>query len=170
MILVMLILALVSVASLLATLLMGLDVIDGNHILWAIFAVPFGLFVLTLHMFYFIGTGSDIKKVLAKEKIDPQIGNPIIWQTKLMKKRLYPILMWAMMFQMATFVLGGAVGGGMLPPAMHLALGCIAILTTVVALVLSHVMARRTFYLLLPVATLVGASAGAGDDASKDAS
>jgi len=158
MILALLILALVSVGSLVATLLMGLNLLEGNHILWALFAVPFGLFTLTTHMFYFIGTGSDIKKILAKEKVEADLYREIVGETKLMKRRTFPLLLWAMMFQMATFVLGGAVGGGMLPPVLHLTLASIAILFTIASLILSHIMARRTFYLLLRVGELVGSA------------
>ncbi len=157
MILTLLIMALVSVGSLIATLLMGLNIIGGNHILWALFAVPFGLFTLTTHMFYFIGTGSDIKKILAKSNVEAALVEEIRDETKVMKKRTFPILMWAMTFQMATFVLGGAVGGGMLPPVLHLILASLAILFTIASLVQAHIMARKTFYLLIRVGSIVGA-------------
>ncbi len=157
MILALLIMALISIGSLVATLLMGLNIIGGNHILWALFAVPFGLFTLTTHMFYFIGTGSDIKKFLAKENVEASLTEEIREETKVMKRRTFPILLWAMVFQMATFILGGAVGGGMIPPVLHLILANLAILFTIASLVQAHIMARRTFYLLLRVGTLVGA-------------
>lgn len=167
MILALLILAILSVASLVATLLMGLNVLEGNHILWALFSVPFGLFTLTIHMFYFIGTGSDVKKILAKQEIDTKIHKEIRDETKLYKHRTFPMLLWAMLFQMATFVLGGAVGGGMLPPVIHLILASLALAFTLVALVLSHIMARRNFFLLLRVADLLEES---GDPTRVEAS
>ena len=109
MILTLLIMAIVCVGSLVATMLMGLGYMTGNHILWAIFAVPFGLFTLTVHMFYFIGTGSDVKKALAKHDVAADVRREVLLETAQMKKRTFPILLWSMLFLMVTFVLGGAV-------------------------------------------------------------
>jgi hypothetical protein len=154
-ILTLLLLALSTLVSIIITYLVALDVVAGNHIVWALGSVTFGLFTLSIHLFYFIGTGSDVKKLLAEKAVDEELQREILAETRLFKMRTSPALTVAMLLLMTTFVMGGAVGVGMLDPIIHQIVATLAIVATGVALVVTHVMVRRNYILLVRVGSIL---------------
>jgi hypothetical protein len=61
-----------------------------------------------------------------------------------------------MLLLMTTFVMGGAVGVGMLDPIIHQIVATLAIVATRVALVVTHIMVRRNYILLVRVGSILG--------------
>jgi len=156
-ILALLVLALATIASLIVTYLASLGVMTGNHIVWALLSVPLGLFTMTMHLFYFIGTGSGMRALLKKGKGDENELREIVDQIRFLRKRAFPGIFLAIFILMATFIVGGMAGVGMTPPGVHMILSTIAIPAVSVSLAQAHLMARRNFFLLLRVASITGA-------------
>ena len=111
----LLISTLVTIAGLIATAIMGFRATPANtaeHIIVALVTVVVGLFSQSMTMFFFIGTGKELK-----EKSD-QDGS-VVQKTKDFKSRVFPSAMWAMTAIMVTFITGGGVGNGRTPVWLH---------------------------------------------------
>ena len=82
-------------------------------------------------MFYFIGTGKQLKDLVASL---PEGGN-IIQRTKVFKAKVFPPALWAMLFTMATFIIGGGVQvrASWTPPLLHGALAAASLYFNIVA-------------------------------------
>jgi hypothetical protein len=120
----LLITTLFSVAGLIATSIMGWTAAPGHyaqHIFFSLGTVVLGLFSQSMTMFFFIGTGKEIKEAAAGDTL-------VIQKTKAFKSRVFPAAMYAMLAIMVTFIMGGGVPSGKTPWWLHLALS----LTTVV--------------------------------------
>src|SRR5438270_13443566 len=85
----------------------------------------------SMTMFYFIGTGKQIKDLvtgLAR-------SGDLIQRTKLFKAKVFPPALWAMLFTMATMIIGGGVHTHVVwtPPVVHGALAAVSLYFNVVA-------------------------------------
>src|SRR5689334_13438628 len=107
----LLISTLLTIAGLIVTITFGFRanaVHVANHILVALVTVVIGLFSQSMTMFFFIGTGKELK-----EKSDQDAD--VVQRTKNFKSRVFPAAMWAMTAIMVTFITGGGVGSGRTP-------------------------------------------------------
>jgi hypothetical protein len=119
----LLISTLVTIAGLIVTVVMGFRATPSHvaeHIIVAIVTVVVGLFSQSMTMFFFIGTGKELK-----EKSDQDAG--VVQRTKHFKARVFPAAMWAMTAIMITFITGGGVGSGRTPVWLHNALTAVTI-------------------------------------------
>jgi hypothetical protein len=119
----LLISTLVTIAGLIVTIVMGFrasPVHTADHIVVALITVVIGLFSQSMTMFFFIGTGKELK-----EKSDQDAA--VVQQTKAFKSRVFPAAMWAMTAIMVTFITGGGVGSGKTPLWLHDVLTAISI-------------------------------------------
>jgi hypothetical protein len=82
-------------------------------------------------MFYFIGTGKQVKDLVANYSE----GKEFINRTKRFKARAFPPATWAILFTMATMILGGGVDTRVLPSLVHSGLATIALYYNLVAFV-----------------------------------
>jgi len=119
----LLISTLVTVAGLIVTIVMGFratPVHAADHIIVALVTVVIGLFSQSMTMFFFIGTGKELKEKSAQ---DPSV----VQRTKDFKSRVFPAAMWSMTAIMVTFIMGGGVGSGKTPLWLHDALATVSI-------------------------------------------
>jgi hypothetical protein len=121
---VLLITTLLSIASLIATMIMGFLAGPGHvaqHIFFSLAAVVLGLFSQSMTMFFFIGTGKELKDASNQ---DPAT----VAQTKAFKSGVFPTAMYAMGVLMVTFIMGGGVSSGKTPHWLHLSLSIASVL------------------------------------------
>ena len=119
----LLISTLVTIAGLIVTVVMGFRASPAHmadHIIVALVTVVIGLFSQSMTMFFFIGTGKELK-----EKSDQNAT--VVQQTKAFKARVFPAAMWAMTAIMVTFITGGGVGSGRTPVWVHDALTAVTV-------------------------------------------
>jgi hypothetical protein len=112
---------LLSLAGILATSIVGFLAKPGSyhqHIFFALASVVLALFSQSMTMFFFIGTGKEIKD---KVKGAAEEGT-VVQQTKDFKSKVFPAAMWAMTFVMVLFITGGGVAGGKTNRWVHLGL------------------------------------------------
>ena len=86
-----------------------------THIGFALFAIVVTLFTQTMTLFYFVGTGSRIKKVVRDHHLDAGF----IDRTVRLKARLFPWLTFTPLVTMGAFILGGGAHTRVLPPWVH---------------------------------------------------
>ncbi len=114
----LLITTLLTIAGLIVTIVMGFQASPAHvatHILVAIVTVVIGLFSQSMTMFFFIGTGKELKD---KSNQDADVVN----KTRVFKSKVFPTAMYAMGVIMVTFIMGGGVGSGKTPLWLHDAL------------------------------------------------
>jgi hypothetical protein len=111
----LLITTLLTIAGLIATMVVGFLAAPGHyaqHIFFALATVVVGLFSQSMTMFFFIGTGKEIK-----EKANNDAA--VVQRTKHFKSRVFPAALYAMVVLMVTFIMGGGVAGGKTPRWLH---------------------------------------------------
>lgn len=114
----LLITTLLTIAGLIATIVMGFLASPAHaaqHILFALTTVIAGLFSQSMTMFFFIGTGKEIKD---KVKGAAEEGD-VVKRTRHFKSRVFPTAMYAMAAIMVTFIMGGGVASGKTPRWLH---------------------------------------------------
>jgi|SRR5581483_748521 len=120
----LLITTLLTIAGLIATSIAGFLASPGHvaqHIFFALGTVVLGLFSQSMTMFFFIGTGKQLKEATNQ--------NPeVVQQTRAFKMRVSPASMYAMVLLMILFITGGGVAGGKTPHWLHLTLAIVTIL------------------------------------------
>jgi len=119
----LLISTLITIAGLIATIVAGFQASPAHvadHIIVALVTVVVGLFSQSMTMFFFIGTGKELK-----EKSEQDAA--VVQRTKAFKSQVFPAAMWAMTAIMVTFITGGGVGSGRTPVWLHDALAAISI-------------------------------------------
>lgn len=89
--------------------------IQANHPQFALFTAIFYMFTETLVMFYFIGSGTAIKKSIIMEDGETSLYEKV----KKTKMILFPHLTLNMFFIGTVFILGGAVQTGSFPGWLH---------------------------------------------------
>jgi len=119
----LLISTLLTIAGLIVTVIMGFRATPAHvatHIIVALVTVVIGLFSQSMTMFFFIGTGKELK-----EKSDG--ADYVVQRTRVFKSKVFPAAMWAMAAIMVTFIMGGGVGTRKTPLWLHDALAALSI-------------------------------------------
>src|SRR5213593_3697164 len=93
------------------------------HIRFALFGIVVVLFTHTMTLFYFVGTGSRIKKVVHQFGLDPHLAE----RTRSFKSRLFPWLTFTPLVTMAAFIIGGGAHTRVVPGWVHGALALLAL-------------------------------------------
>jgi hypothetical protein len=126
--------ALVSIVCFVATLLMGFMVVKttlAQHVLFGFFTTFLVTLSQSMTMFYFIGTGKQVKDLVASLPAGPEL----VQRTKVFKAKVFPPALWAMLFTMATMIIGGGVHTRVAwtPPLLHTLLAAVSLYFNVVA-------------------------------------
>lgn len=111
----LLISTLLTIAGLIVSVVMGLratPVQKADHMIVALVTVVIGLFSQSMTMFFFIGTGKELKEA-SDQNAD------VVQRTKAFKNRVFPAAMWAMASIMVLFITGGGVESGRTPVWLH---------------------------------------------------
>ena len=117
----LLITTLLSIAGLLATSIAGFIAAPGHyaqHIFLALGTVVIGLFSQSMTMFFFIGTGKQLKDRVKGAPDEHEVRKA----TRGLAMRVSPIATYAMAGLMVTFIMGGGVATGKTPRWLHLTL------------------------------------------------
>jgi hypothetical protein len=134
MVLALLTTSLLSIVCFIATSLMGFMVVKttiAQHVLLGFFTTFLVTLSQSMTMFYFIGTGKQIKDLVAALPSGPQM----IQRTKVFKAKVFPPSLWAMLFTMATMIIGGGVHTHVTwtPPLLHAGLAAVSLYFNIVA-------------------------------------
>src|SRR5215469_16450113 len=126
--------ALLSILCFIVTLLMGFSVIKvplAQHVLFGFYSTFLVTLTQSMTMFYFIGTGKQVKDLAAALPAGPQL----VQRTKVFKAKVFPPALWAMLFTMATMIIGGGVHTHVAwtPPILHALLAAVALYFNIVA-------------------------------------
>ena len=119
----LLITTLLTIAGLIITIILGFQATpahQADHIIAAIATVVVGLFSQSMTMFFFIGTGKELKDASNQ-------NGTVVERTKAFKNNVFPAAMWAMAAIMVTFIMGGGVGQGRTPIWLHDTLAALSI-------------------------------------------
>jgi amino acid transporter len=122
----LLISTLLTIGGLVATIVMGFlasPTHAAQHILLALITVLVGLFAQSMTMFFFIGTGKEIKEKVKGAREEPAV----VEQTRSFKSRVFPAAMYSIAVLMITFITGGGVATGKTPRWMHLILAFVTV-------------------------------------------
>ena len=117
----LLITTLLTIAGLITTMVMGFMASPthaAQHLLVALLTTLIGLFSQSMTMFFFIGTGKQLKEKVAGTKGEQEVRQA----TRAMSMKVSPVATFAMAVLMATFILGGGVARGKSPTWLHLTL------------------------------------------------
>ena len=123
----LLITTLLSIAGLIATSIVGFMASPGHvaqHIFFALATVVIGLFSQSMTMFFFIGTGRQLKDKTAGDAAEAAVKQA----TRAMAMKVSPAATYAMAMLMITFIMGGGVGSGKTPLWLHLTLSAATVL------------------------------------------
>ncbi|HUJ12948.1 MAG TPA: hypothetical protein VL284_04075 [Thermoanaerobaculia bacterium] len=115
----LLITTLLSIAGLIATGIAGFLASPGHvaqHIFLALGTVVMGLFSQSMTMFFFIGTGKQMKDKVKGSASEADVKR----STRAMAMRVSPAATYAMAMLMITFIMGGGVSTGKTPRWLHL--------------------------------------------------
>jgi 4-hydroxybenzoate polyprenyltransferase len=126
-----------------------------RHVLVALASCLLLLFSHCWIMFYLIGTGKAIKEAVKEHGLDQRL----IEETKRFKNVSYPWLMLALATAMATFILGGGVATGSIPPWIHQVLFYVTLLSQGRALWLERRVLTENEALMVEVDRLMAAPA-----------
>jgi hypothetical protein len=126
--------ALVSIVCFIVTILMGFSVVKATlpqHVLFGFFTTFLVTLSQSMTMFYFIGTGKQVKDLVASLPAGPQL----VQRTKVFKAKVFPPSLWAMLFTMATMIIGGGVHTKVswTPPILHAGLAVVSLYFNIVA-------------------------------------
>jgi ABC-type multidrug transport system permease subunit len=117
----LLITTLLSIAGLTATSIMGFMASPqhvATHILVALVTVVAGLFSQSMTLFFFIGTGKQLKDKTQGSPDADAVRNA----TRALTMRVSPAATYAMVLLMITFIMGGGVAAGRTPHWLHISL------------------------------------------------
>src|SRR5437667_7961715 len=121
--------ALISIISFISTFVMGFTMAArtglSQHVLLGLFTTFLVTLTQSMTMFYFIGTGKQVKDLVANLPSGPQF----VQRTKIFKMKVFPPSLWAMLFTMATMIIGGGVHTHVVwtPPLLHAALTAVSL-------------------------------------------
>jgi len=127
--------ALISIICFISTFVMGFTMAArtglSQHVLLGLFTTFLVTLTQSMTMFYFIGTGKQVKDLVAAL---PQ-GGDLVQRTKVFKAKVFPPALWAMLFTMATMIIGGGVHTRVswTPPILHGALAAVSLYFNLVA-------------------------------------
>src|SRR5213593_1791038 len=126
---------LISIVCFISTLVIGFTMAArtglSQHVLLGLFATFLVTLTQSMTMFYFIGTGKQVKDLVASL---PDGGN-LVQRTKIFKAKVFPPALWAMLFTMATMIIGGGVHTRVAwtPPLLHALLAAASLYFNIVA-------------------------------------
>src|ERR1051325_1638934 len=109
------------------------DLPASAHIRFALFGIVVVLFTQTMTLFYFVGTGSRIKKVGQQHRL----AASYVERTRRLKARLFPWLTFTPLVTMAAFIIGGGAHTRVLPGWAHGSLALAALAMNLVTAVLA---------------------------------
>src|SRR5213594_1745660 len=119
--------SLVSIVCFIITAFMGFMMVGrtglGQHFLFGFFTTFLVTLAQSMTMFYFIGTGKMVKDSVANHPA----GQEFIQRTKRFKAKVFPPSLWAMLFTMATMILGGGVDKHVIPTFVHTILATLSL-------------------------------------------
>jgi hypothetical protein len=114
----LLISTLLTIAGLIATSIAGFMATPAHaaqHIMFALMTVVLGLFSQSMTLFFFIGTGKQLK-----DKVKDTIDDADVRRaTRALTMKVSPAATYAMFVIMITFITGGGVGSGRTPRWLH---------------------------------------------------
>ncbi len=119
----LLITTLVTIAGLVVTIVVGFQATParvGDHMLVALVTVIIGIFSQAMTMFFFIGTGKELKEKSGGDA-------DVMQRTRSFKSRVFPAAVWALAAIMVTFIMGGGVGSGKTPRWLHDAMAVLSL-------------------------------------------
>ncbi len=123
----------VSIVFFIITAVMGFLISDrsgiSQHFLFGFFTTFLVTLAQSMTMFYFIGTGKMVKDSVANNPA----GQELIQRTKRFKAKVFPPSLWAMLFTMATMILGGGVDTHVIPTFVHTILATASLYFNIVA-------------------------------------
>ncbi|MBI2150080.1 MAG: hypothetical protein HYU27_05690 [Acidobacteria bacterium] len=102
-----------------------------GHFLFGFFTTFLVALAQSMTMFYFIGTGKQVKDLVSSHPA----GKEFIQRTKIFKAKVFPPATWAILFTMATMILGGGVHTRVAwaPPIVHTILAAAALYYNLIA-------------------------------------
>jgi hypothetical protein len=116
----LLITTLLSIAGLIATSIAGFIATPGHyaqHIFLSLGTVVIGLFSQSMTMFFFIGTGKQLKDKVKGGEHESDVKK----STRALAMKVSPAATYAMAMLMVTFIMGGGVATRKTPVWLHLA-------------------------------------------------
>lgn len=128
-------------ASLVSIICFGITIFRGytmtagtgltGHFLIGFFTTFLVTLTQSMTMFYFIGTGKQVKDLVSSHPA----GKELIQRTKTFKAKVFPPATWAILFTMATMILGGGVHtrAVWVPPIVHTILAAVALYYNLIA-------------------------------------
>jgi Mn2+/Fe2+ NRAMP family transporter len=122
------------------------------HFLWALFATLIAVLAQCMSMFYFIGTGKQVKDLLRSH---PE-ARAFIERTREFKSKVFLPATLAIMLTMAAWIVGGGVDTRVLPVWIHTLLALMALSANVFAFWREFRCMSENNVLLDQVAVLVG--------------
>ena len=129
--------------------------IQANHPQFALFTAIFYMFTETLVMFYFIGSGTAIKKSIKMGGGEPSLYEKV----KKTKMILFPHLTMNMVFIGVVFILGGAVQTGSVAGWIHGLLFDLAFIHFLYVTILQHRGFKENVEIIGEIAIVEGAEA-----------
>ena len=114
----LLISTLLTIAGLIATSVAGFMATPARaaqHIMFALMTVILGLFSQSMTLFFFIGTGKQLKDKVKDTIHDADVRRA----TRALTMKVSPAATYAMFVIMITFITGGGVGSGRTPRWLH---------------------------------------------------
>ena len=133
MVLALLTTSLVSMVCFIVTVVMGFMMVGrtglGQHFMFGFFTTFLVTLAQSMTMFYFIGTGRQVKDLASNHPA----GSDFIQRTKRFKAVVFPPAMWAILFTMATMILGAGVDTHVIPPFVHTVLAAASLYFILIA-------------------------------------
>ena len=133
MVLALLTVSFVSIVCFIISAVMGFMIADrsgiSQHFLYGFFTTFMVALAQSMTMFYFIGTGKQVKELV----VNHPAGQEFIQRTKRFKTRVFPPATWAILFTMATMILGGGVDTRVIPTFVHTILAAVSLYYNLVA-------------------------------------
>jgi len=123
-----------------------------RHVYCALPVVIFSMFSHTMTIFYFIGTGKQVKEIVRERSLPPDL----LEETRRLKREVFPAATCAIVAVMATFIIGGGVHVGMIPWYLHMILALLAVTASAWAFVREARNIYRNVLLAERVETLAG--------------
>lgn len=123
-----------------------------QHFIFAMFTTFVAVLAQCMSIFYFIGTAKQVKDLMAEH---PD-RNAFIARTKQFKTRVFRPALYAILFTMTVFIIGGGVHTQVIPVWIHTILAGLALLTNLYALTREFQYMAQNNILLDEVAVLVG--------------
>ena len=125
--------SLVSIVCFMITVFMGFMMVGrtglNQHFLFGFFTTFLVTLAQSMTMFYFIGTGKQVKDLLANHSA----AGAFIQRTKTFKAKVFPSATWAILLTMATLILGGGVDTRVVPSFVHTGLAAASLYFNLIA-------------------------------------